>query len=424
MPGKAKISKRLVDAVAPGADEIRIWDTDVKGFVLRVFPNGRKSYGVKYRIGSRQRWLTIGDHGDPWTAEEVRDRAKTAIRSAVDGIDPQGIKEERRRAVTVDQLIEIYLVEGRAAKPDKKESSWGFDASCLRLHVSPLIGRQPAAELVHSDIGRLQADIKAGKTAQTVKTKKRGVPRVAGGDVIAGGVVRSLSAMMNWAVREGILKVNPCKGVKTVRPPKRERYLNGDEIRRLFQTADEMVEEGSLAAPFAAAIRLLAFTGARRSEILELRWSEVDLERARIVLPRERSKTGEKTIPLTVAACDLIRAQPHLNDFVFPGRGAKGPLIGMSHRWEVVRERAGLPDLRIHDLRHSFASLAVAKGASLFLVGKALGHTQATTTERYAHLADDPVRAVAEAVSQSILGEKVQFITYREFLAPMRLLRL
>lgn len=406
MPKSVKITKRVVDATLPGEEEQRVWDTEVKGFVLRVFPNGRKSYGVKYRIGSRQRWLTIGDHGTPWTAEEARDRAKAAIRSAEDGIDPQGIKEQRRRAVTVDQLTELYLVEGRAAKPTKKESSWEFDASCMRRHVSPLIGRQPAAELVHTDIERLQADIKAGKTARTIKTKKRGLARVAGGEVIAGGVVRSLSAMMNWAVREGIIKANPCKGVKTVRPPKRERYLTGDEIRRLFIAADELVEEGALAAPFAAAIRLLALTGARRTEILELRWSEVDLERARIVLPRERSKTGEKTIPLNIAACNLIRAQARLNDFVFPGRGAKGPLVGMSHRWEVVRDRAGLPDLRIHDLRHSFASFAVANGASLFLVGKALGHTQATTTERYAHLADDPIRAVAEAVAQTIMGEK------------------
>ena len=404
MSSSAKISKRVVDATLPGKVETRVWDTEVKGFVLRVFPNGRKSYGVKYRIGSRQRWLTIGDHGAPWTAEDARDRAKSVIRSAEDGIDPQGVKEERRRAVTVDQLIELYLVDGRAAKPTKKESSWAFDASCLRRHVSPLIGKQPAAELVHSDIERLQADIKAGKTAKTIKTKKRGVARVAGGAVIAGGVVRSLSAMMSWAEREGIIKANPCKGVKTVRPPKRERYLNGEEMRALFKAADELVEEKEIVPQFAAAIRLLALTGARRSEILELRWSEVDLERARIVLPRERSKTGEKTIPLNGAARDLIRSQKKVNDWVFPGRGAKGPLVGMSHRWDVVRKRAKLPDLRIHDLRHSFASFAVANGASLFLIGKALGHTQAATTERYAHLADDPVRGVAEAVADQILG--------------------
>ncbi len=405
---KTKISKRVVDATLPGQEEVRVWDVEVKGFVLRVFPNGRKSYGVKYRIGSRQRWLTIGDHGSPWTAEDARERAKAVIRKAEDGFDPQRIKEERRNAVTVDDLIALYLVEGRAAKPTKKDSSWAFDESCLKRHVSPLIGRQPAAELVRSDIERLQADIKAGKTAKNIKTKKRGVARVVGGAIIAGGVVRSFSAMLSWAEREGIIKTNPCKGVKTVRPPKRERYLNGDEMRRLFKAADELVEEGEIVPAFAAAIRLLALTGARRSEVLELRWAEVDLDRARIVLPRERSKTGEKTIPLNSAACEILQEwkQKRVNDFVFPGRGAKGPLIGMSHRWETVRKRAKLPDVRIHDLRHSFASFAVANGASLFLVGKALGHTQAATTERYAHLADDPVRAVAESVAQEILGSR------------------
>lgn len=404
MSKNAKISKRIVDSTLPGEAEVRVWDTEVKGFVLRVFPNGRKSYGVKYRIGSRQRWLTVGDHGAPWTAEEARDRAKAVIKAAEDGIDPQGIKEERRNAVTVDDLIKLYLVEGRAAKPTKKDSSWAFDESCLNRHVSPLIGRQAAAELTHTDIERLQADIKAGKTARKIKTKKRGVARVAGGAVIAGGVVRSFSAMMSWAERERIVASNPCKGVKTVRPPKRERYLNAEEVRQLFKAADDLVAEKEIVPQFAAAIRLLALTGARRSEILELKWSEVDLERARIVLPRERSKTGEKTIPLNAAACELIGKQKKLNEYVFPGRGAKGPLVGMSHRWDVVRTRAKLPDLRIHDLRHSFASFAVANGSSLFLIGKALGHTQASTTERYAHLADDPVRGVAEAVANQILG--------------------
>lgn len=211
--------------------------------------------------------------------------------------------------------------------------------------------------------------------------------------------------MLSWAERESLVPSNPCKGVKTVRPPKREKYLTGEEMRRLFSALDELSEEGEIVPGFADAIRLLALTGARRSEILELHWAEVDLERARIVLPRERSKTGEKIIPLNSAACEIIGAQERINEYVFAGRGGKGPLIGVSHRWTAVRARAKLPGLRIHDLRHSFASFAVADGASLFLVGKALGHTQAATTERYAHLADDPVRAVAEAVAKKILGD-------------------
>lgn len=405
MSNTVKITKRLADTAVPSDEEQRFWDSELKGFVFRVYPNGRRTFAVKYRIGTRQRWVTIGEFGSPWTVEEARKRARTVLRDAGDGVDPQSVKEERRKAVSVDDLIELYLVEGRKAKPTKKESSWGYDASCLRRHVSPLIGKQPATLLTKADIERMQAEIKAGRTARQFKTKKRGVARISGGPIIAGGVVRSFSAMMSWAEREGIVTANPCRGVKTVRPSKRERYLSGEEMRRLFTAADELVAEGEIAAPFAAAIRLMALTGARRTEILELRWSEVDLERARIVLPRERSKTGEKSIPLNAPACELIRAQVRVNEFVFPGRGGQGPLIGVSHRWMTVRGRAKLPGVRIHDLRHSFASFAVANGASLFLVGKALGHTQATTTERYAHLADDPVRAVAEAVAREIFGE-------------------
>jgi integrase len=269
--------------------------------------------------------MTIDEHGSPWTAEDARDRAKDVLRTAEDGDDPQGIKEERRKAVTVEDRIELYLVEGRAAKPSKKNSSWAYDASCLRRHISPLIGEPPAAELVRSDIERLQADVKAGKTARQFKTKKRGLARVAGGAVIAGGVVRSLSAMLSWAEREGVIRSNPCKGVKTMRPTKREQYLTGEEMRRLFQAADEPVEEKEIVPAFAAAIRLMALTGARRAEILELRWLEVDLDRVRIVLPSERSMTGEKIIPITTAVCDLVRAQPRSKDFVSPGARAEVP---------------------------------------------------------------------------------------------------
>jgi integrase len=403
---QAKLSKRLIDALRPSSEgEVRVWDSEVKGFVIRVFPGGRKSFGVKYRIGSRQRWFTIGNVGDPWTVEEARERAKKVIRGAEDGVDLQTVKEERRTALTIDDVIARYLQEGPRSKPEKRASSWRHDTSRLRRHVSPLLGRRPASELSFKDVERLQADIVAGKTAASTKGKKRGVARVRGGTTIAGGVVRTLAAMMSWALRDGLVASNPCVGVKRIAPPKRERYLNWQEVRTLLSAADALAQEGAIPRSFADAVLLLALTGARRSEILELRWSEVDLDRARIILPRHRSKTGEKAITLNQASVAVLRRQPRTDqDHVFPGRGGMGPLVGVSKRWELVRARAGLPDLHMHDLRHTFASFAVANGASLFLVGKALGHTQATTTERYAHLADDPVRAVAESVAQQILG--------------------
>ena len=408
MPSRAKLTKRLVDSVRPSAEESRTWDTEIKGLVLRVFPDGRKSFALKYRIRSRQRWFTIGNFGDPWTVEEARARARTVLRAAEDGKDLQSAKEEQREAPTVAELTERYLKEGPRSKPNKRASSWYHDTSRLRRHVIPLIGKQSAAELKRKDVELMQADILEGKTAATIKGKKRGLARVRGGATIAGGVVRSFAAMMAWAVRDGIVPTNPCIGVTRVATPRRERYLSVEEIQAVLGAADSLARAGEIPQSFADAVRLLALTGARRTEILELRWSEVDLLRARIILPRHRSKTGEKSIPLNTASVDVLkRHHSEANGvFVFPGKGGNGPLVGVSKRWEQVRTLAEIPDLRMHDLRHSFASFAVADGASLFLVGKALGHTQSTTTERYAHLADDVVRKVAEGVAMRILGGK------------------
>ena len=407
MSSRTRLTKRLVETTKPAAEEVRVWDADVKGFVLRVFPSGRRVFGVKYRLGSRQRWFTIGEFGSPWTVEEARTKAASILRSADDGVDLQSVKQERRHALTIDELVERYLEDGPRAKPDKRASSWRHDASRLRRHVVPLVGKKSVLELTHKDVERMQSDIIAGKTQATIKGKKRGVARVRGGETIAGGVVRTFSAMMSWAIREGLAKTNPCMGVRRLAPPKRERYLSTAEIHSVLKAADTLAEEGTIPQSFADAVKVLALTGARRGEILELQWAEVDFTRSRIILPRLRSKTGEKSIPLTTAALDILRRQPRLSEVhVFPGKGGKGPIIGVSKRWGLVRSRAGFPDLRMHDLRHSFASLAVANGASLFLVGKALGHSQATTTERYAHLADETVRKVAEGVAREILGEK------------------
>jgi len=150
-------------------------------------------------------------------------------------------------------------------------------------------------------------------------------------------------------------------------------------------------------------VRLLLFTGARKSEILNLTWGEVDLERGRILLPWHRSKTGEKMIPLNSAAVAEIMRRPREGPFVFPAARGEGPTVGLYKTWDRVREVAKLEGVRLHDLRHSFASFAAADGASLYLIGKALGHRQASTTERYAHLTDDPIRAVAEQVGQRFL---------------------
>ena len=409
MGERVKLTKRLLDSVVrPASGETRLWDSDAKGFVARIFHNGRVSFGVKLRIGSLQRWMTIGDLGSPWTVEQARERARYMLADAFDGIDPQLEKQEARAALTVAALIERYLSEGRMSKPNKRESSWANDASLLRRHAIPLIGKRFARDLTRQDIERMQADVAAGKTAARIKTKARGLARISGGQTSAGGLIRSFSAMMSWAVRSGLSETNPCIGVEKFKPGRRERFLTTEEARNLLAKRVVLTENAEIDESHATIIRLLLFTGARKSEILGLMWNELDLERGRIVLPRGRSKTGEKVIPLNSASLAELTDRPRSSRYVFPSlTGSDGPTVGLYKSWEKVRQSLNLQGVRLHDLRHSFASFAAARGASLYVIGKALGHTQASTTQRYAHLSDDPVRRAAETVADQILGTRV-----------------
>ena len=401
MVDRVKLTKRLVDAVRPStAGEERLWDSEVPGFVLRVFPNGRRSFGLKYRVGGRQRWFTIGEYGAPFTVEQARERARAILMDARNGVDRQTQKEETREAPTVAELVERYLKEGRAAKPNKRESSWAADASVLRRHVVPLIGKTLARDLKRKDIERLQSDIAAGKTAIDERTKARGRAIVSGGPAVAAGSLRSLSAMLNWAINQGLLTSNPATGVPKLKTGTRERFLTRSEAQAVLDATFELSRLRVMPETHAAVIRMLLFTGARKTEISELAWREVDLERGFIVLPQHRSKTGQKVIPLNSAALEELRSRDRESDYVFPAGRGDGPTIGLFKSWSAVRSKLGLEDVRLHDLRHSFASFAAEDGASLQMIGKALGHKNASTTQRYAHLADDPVRAMAERVGQ------------------------
>ena len=398
-----KLTKRAIDAFTTKDAEAFLWDTVVLGFGVRARRTGTKSFIVKYRMGSSVRRHTLGKVGSPHTVDEAREAASELLRQVKAGFDPMQAKREVNAAITVNELIESYLHEGRISKPNKRESSWASDASVLRRHVGPLLGRRLARDLTRRDLERLQADVLAGKTAKDVRTKARGRAIIRGGPGAAGQTIRSTAAMLSWAVQQEILPHNPAVAVEKIKPRRRERFLTTLEANHLIATLHELVEAGDIPEGHAAIIRLLLFTGARKSEILNLTWGEVDLERGRIVLPWHRSKTAEKVIPLNSAALTEIIGRPRLSPFVFPAAWGTGPTVGLYKTWDRVRAAAKLEGVRLHDLRHSFASFAAADGASLYLIGKALGHRQASTTERYAHLTDDPVRAVAELVGQRFL---------------------
>ncbi len=417
MAGRRRLSKRVVEALpAPSVGFTDTFDSELRGFHVRVFASGRRTYRLKYSATRRQRVATIGEHGSSWTAEQARAEAEDLRKIADRGRDPLAEREAarqaqaaaQRRALTVSQLVERWLVEGRAANPSKRESSWATDARKLRRHIVPLLGSIPIQALTKGDIESAQARIAAGATKLDVRTGFRGRAIVRGGRGIARSAVMCLSACLSWAVDQEMLPGNAALRVKKERPRRRERFLSEAEAARLFDTLSDMEREKRLLPVFGDMVRLLLLTGARKSEIQNLHWAEIDLARANIVLPRERSKTGEKVIPLNGPALHLLAHREAKTGFVFPSPANRDkPADGLQKAWERVRTRAGLEGVRIHDLRHSFASFAVASGASLPLIAKALGHSQTATTERYAHLGQDPVRQMSERVAHRLAWRAV-----------------
>jgi integrase len=422
---KDKISKRTLDALSvPGQGEARLWDEKLSGFCVRAYaattraPAGRKVYAVKYRVNGKQGWFTIGEHGKPWTddkgvpgdltADRARDAAEHILGLARRGIDPSAQRRERGKGQKVAELIDVYLKEGPATKPDKRASSWATDKSNLIRHVKPLIGERLVKEVTKTDVAKMLAGVAEGKTAADEKTKKQGRSIVRGGAGVSHRVLTSARAMFAWAIdHDHLAGANPCAGIKLPPRPTVERFLSAKEAGALFSTLDKLVAGKEIQAKHAAIFKLLLLTGARRNEIAALRWAEVDLERGLLVLPPSRTKAGGKSgdrrIPLNSLAEKILRSQKKAKGavFVFPAdKGKSGHTTAANKVWRnKVRPAAKLAGLRLHDLRHSFASFALADGASLPLIGKALGHASARSTERYAHVKDDPLRALSEGIA-------------------------
>lgn len=395
-----KISKRAVDATEPGDHDVYLWDADLAGFGLKVTPAGGKVYLVQYRMGGRKgrtRRVTIGRHGQ-LTPDQARREAKRLLGQVAAGHDPAEVRAEARRDPTVADLCDLYLTEGCATK---KPSTLATDRSNIERHIKPLLGRRRVRTVKRADVERFQQDVARGNTAADVKTGPRGRAIVTGGRGTAARTVAVLGAIFTFAVKRDLRPDNPVRGVTRYKGERKERFLGLTELARLGDALATAEREGENAAAVAG-IRLLVMTGARKSEITSLRWEYVDMERSCLRLPD--SKTGAKVIPVGAPVLELLASLRPLegNPYVLPGDKTGRYFLGLPKAWARIRKRAGLDDVRLHDLRHSFASVAVSGGDSLYLVGKLLGHRQSRTTEVYAHLADDPLRAVADRTAGQI----------------------
>lgn len=401
----AKITKQLVDSITPGEKDQFIWDSVVKGFGLKVTPSGSKVFIVQYRDptmrGSRPSRVTIGKFGSPWTADNARAQAKRILGMVATGNDPTKIKAAHKTALTVAELCDVYLERGVSMK---KESTIATDRGRIERHIKPLLGRLKVSQVTKQEVRKFISDVAAGKTARDVRTGLRGRAIVTGGKGTATRTAGLLSGIFAFAIEAGYLETNPVHGVPKFKGKKHERFLTLSEIRTIGGILTSMEGEG-VNPKALSIIRLLALTGARRGEIVNLKRSEVDLDSRTLRLAD--SKTGQKNIPLNRAAIEILSRiiaadQPKRSAFLFPAETGDGPYNGVPKVWRVVRDRIGDPTLRLHDLRHSFASLAVSQGASLPMIGALLGHANSATTQRYAHLSDDPVRGATEMVGNAI----------------------
>ncbi|MCE2965633.1 MAG: site-specific integrase [Alphaproteobacteria bacterium] len=397
-----KITKREVDALSTnGGKEQILWDSTLKGFGVRVREGGIKTYIIKYRMGNGRSFpaykFTIGKHGSPWTPDSARREAERLLALINQGTDPAKERNTEKQSMTVAALCELYVAEGCA---HKKPSTLVSDRGRISRHIIPLLGQRRAKDITRTDVQKFLRDVAEGKTACTERTKPRGLAHVKGGKGTATRTTGMLGGIFTFAIERGICETNPVHGVKRYKDNKNERFLSTTEVAALGEAITVMEKEGDLTILQATAIRLLLFTGCRKSEILTLKWPYIDFERGYIRLPD--SKTGQKAVAIGAPALELLSKLPRLSEWVFPAASGTGHMVGLPRKWLAVRQRAGLEGVRLHDLRHSFASFGAAAGDSLLVIGKLLGHADSKTTSRYAHLADDPLQSAANRIAGSI----------------------
>lgn len=397
---KLKLTKTVVDGLQPRQKDFFVWDNTITGFGLKVTKSGSRVYVVQYRTGGREsitRRYTIGKHGSPWTVNLARQEARRILGTVAQGEDPQTLKQAERKSITLSVLCDKYLAEGCTTK---KASTITTDKGRIERHIKPLLGKRKVKDLTPNDIRRFMEHVAKGKTAIDEKTGNRGRARVTGGRGTATRTVGLLGGILSFAVAEGIRSDNPTRGVKRYADVKKERFLSSEELSRL---GDVLTKSETTENFFAvAAIRFLLLSGCRKGEPLSLKWAEIDFEFGCLQLAD--SKTGQKIVPLGIAALKILSGIPRMinNDYVFPGQNKGKPLVGLPKIWNRIKARANLNDVRLHDLRHSFATTGASTGLSLPVIGKLLGHSDPKTTARYAHIADSPAKIAANQISATI----------------------
>ena len=382
---RVKLTTRLIKSIEPTGERIVLHDTEIRGLQCRISAAGKKVFYLYYRTeDGQERRPALGEFGTA-SLEKFRKKAQHWLGIVADGGDPSASRNFSRKSLTMKELTDQYIADH--AKPNKKLSSVKSDQSLIDNHILPRFQYRKVASITRADVFQMHNEMRETPGA-------------------ANRTIALMSKMMNLAERWELRSdgTNPTRHVEKYKERKLERFLSLDEIQRLWKALDDterlQLEHGSVVP----AIRLLALTGCRLGEILSLEWSMVDIENRHLRL--KDSKTGAKTIHLSEMAANILTTLQNVGKtpFAIYGRHDGKRLIGISRPWYRIRACAELSDLRIHDLRHTFASIGVSAGLSLPVIGKLLGHTQTQTTARYAHLYDDPLKQGAELVSAAIVA--------------------
>jgi integrase len=402
----ARLSKRTIDAIQSRGSEYTVWDDTLRCFGVRVRPSGAKSFVVVYRAGAGRgapvRRFTIAAVGKI-TPERARARAKIILGAVAHGNDPAGQKTTERGTPTVAELADCFMADH--VRPKRKPGTAEFYRDILDRIVRPAIGTTKADKLARLQVGKLHSSL-AGTPFQ------------------ANRVLAVIGSMYAFGSRAGLVpeSANPARGIGKFKEGRRERFLTGQELERLGSAIREAESVGipwsvdeldpdakhvpkikrstKIEPAAAAAVRLLLFTGCRLREILHLRWEYVDFERGCLFLPD--SKTGRKTVILNAPALAILSQLERVGPYVVPGNNPERPRYDLKRPWEAITRRAGLHRVRLHDLRHTYASFGAGGGLGLPIIGRLLGHSQATTTARYAHLDNDPLRRASEQIAGKI----------------------
>ena len=383
---RKSISRRTVEALSVDKDTV-FWDREMPGFGVRVYAAGTKVYVVQSRAGGKSVRVTVGRHG-VISADEARRRAARIINRIKAGEEPvpEPLPTKLAAGPTVAEVAARYLEEHVAVRC--KPGTVALSRSAINKYILPTFGKLPLVAVEPERVSEMHSRLHS-------------VPYA------ANRAVAELSRMFNMAESWGMVPEgsNPCRLVVKHKERKRERFLTEGEFRRLGRILSEAVAVGGVSPRAVAAIRLLMLTGCRKNEILNLRWDDVDLTVNELRLAD--SKTGPRVVPLSPASAKVLADLPRVsgNPWVIPGHKPGTYMKNLDDPWQIIRTRAGLENVRLHDLRHSFASRALALGENLPMIGKLLGHTQIQTTARYAHLERDSVKASAARVAASISAD-------------------